>query len=176
MQIMRPVTKTTIKAINLSSVMWSKYPWMLADPNKFMARLTGMGQATVRLTQDATRLALMANDSATRLKGQLGGIKHVAWSEPLPLAEIKAIGRALGTSVNDVLMASVAGAIGAYLRDKGDPVAPDCALRAMVPINLRKAGREQKLGNAFGLVPLVLPVGLEDPIERLLEVRRRMAS
>ncbi|HTN64559.1 MAG TPA: wax ester/triacylglycerol synthase family O-acyltransferase [Burkholderiaceae bacterium] len=174
LQMMQPVTRTTIKAINLSSLVWSKYLWMLVDPQKFMARFTEVGHATTRLTQDATRLALMADDSRTRLKGKPQGTKHVAWSEPLPLAEVKAIGHALGASVNDVLMACVAGAIGAYLRDKGDAVAPDCALRAMIPVNLRKSGGAQKLGNAFGLVPLVLPVGLEDPLGRLREVRRRM--
>ena len=174
LQIMQPVTRTTIKAIKLSGLMWSKYLWMLADPQKFIARFVGVAPATTRLTQDATRLALMTEDSRTRLKGKPDGIKHVAWSEPLPLSEVKAIGKALGASVNDVLMASVAGAIGAYLRDKGDTVTIDCALRAMVPVNLRKSGREQKLGNAFGLVPLVLPVGLEDPVGRLQEVRRRM--
>ena len=44
----------------------------------------------------------------------------------------------------------------------------------MVPVNLRKASRRQRLGNAFGLVPLVLPVGMEDPVARLYEVRARM--
>jgi len=174
MQIMQPVTNATVKAIDLSGLMWSKYLWMLSDPLKFLGRFAGMGAITTRFTQDAARLALMSDDSRTRLKGKPRGMKQVAWSEPLPLTEIKAVGRALGASVNDVLMASVAGAIGAYLRAKGDAVADNCALRAMIPVNLRKAGRKQALGNAFGLVPLMLPVGLEHPLQRLREVRRRM--
>jgi WS/DGAT/MGAT family acyltransferase len=95
----------------------------------------------------------------------------VSWSEPLPLAEVKAISKAFGCSINDVLMASVAGALRAYLRAKGDEVAHDCDVRVMVPVNLRKASRQQKLGNAFGLVPLVLPVGLEDPVARMNELK-----
>ncbi|UUZ57122.1 WS/DGAT domain-containing protein [Massilia sp. H-1] len=71
-------------------------------------------------------------------------------------------------------MASVVDALRAYLRAKGDEVAHDCDVRVMVPVNLRKASRQQKLGNAFGLVPLVLPVGLEDPVARMYEVRHRM--
>ena len=39
---------------------------------------------------------------------------------------------------------------------------------------LRRSGLTGKLGNAFGLVPLVLPLGIEDPLERLLELHRRM--
>lgn len=174
LQLMEPVTKTTIGAINLSTTMMTKYLWMLADPNKLVERFTEMGHMTTQLAQDAIKLLTMTEDSKTRLKGKPQGKKHVAWSEPLPLSEVKVIGQALGSSINDVLMASVAGAIGTYLRAKGDAVPHDTELRAMVPVNLRKAGKEQKLGNAFGLVPLVLPIGIEDPLARLHEVRRRM--
>jgi len=174
LQIFQPVTKTTISAINLSTSMMTKYLWTLAESNKFLAKFTDMAHMTGQLTQDAIKLLAMTEDSKTRLKGKPQGAKHVAWSEPLPLAEVKVIGRALGSSINDVLMASVAGAIGAYLRSKGDVVSADTEVRAMVPVNLRKSSRQEKLGNAFGLVPLVLPVGIEDPIARLDEVRRRM--
>ncbi|MGH8806696.1 MAG: WS/DGAT domain-containing protein, partial [Noviherbaspirillum sp.] len=174
LQLMQPVTKATISAINLSTSLWTKYMWMLVDSNKLVGRLSEMGNMASRLTLDAIKLMAMSDDSRTRLKGKPQGSKHVAWSEPLPLNEIKVVGKALGGSVNDVLMASVAGAIGAYLRAKGDAIPADSDLRAMVPVNLRKAGKEQKLGNAFGLVPLVLPIGIEDPLARLDEVRRRM--
>lgn len=174
LHLIQPVTSSTITAINLSTSLWTKYMWMLADSNKLVGRLSEMGSKASRLTLDAIKLMAMPDDTRTSLKGKPKGTKHVAWSEPLPLNEIKVIGKALGGSVNDVLMASVAGAIGAYLRAKGDSVPENTDLRAMIPVNLRKAGKEHKLGNAFGLVPLVLPVGIEDPIERLNEVRRRM--
>ena len=44
----------------------------------------------------------------------------------------------------------------------------------MVPVNLRPLDQAHKLGNRFGLVPLVLPIGIDNPIERVYEVRRRM--
>ena len=174
LQLMHPVTKTTISAINMSTTMMTKSLWMLADSSKLVQRFTGIGHMTTQLAQDAIKLLTMTADSKTRLKGKPSGKKHVAWSEPLPLTEVKAIGHALKSSINDVLMASVAGAIGAYLRAKGDAVPHATELRAMVPVNLRKADKEEKLGNAFGLVPLVLPIGIEDPLARLHEVRRRM--
>lgn len=176
MQILQPVTKATINAINLSTSMMTKYFWSLAESNKLLARFADLAHMTSQLTQDAIKLLAMGDDSKTRLKGKPHGTKHVAWSEPLSLEEIKAIGKALGSSINDVLMASVAGAIGSYLRAKGDLVAADTEMRVMVPVNLRKSDRQEKLGNAFGLVPLVLPVGIEDPIARLDEVRRRMCE
>ena len=44
----------------------------------------------------------------------------------------------------------------------------------MVPVNLRPMEQAYKLGNRFGLAPLVLPIGVDNPIERVYEVRRRM--
>jgi hypothetical protein len=69
----------------------------------------------------------------------------------------------------------VAGAIGSYLRELGDDVDGQ-EIRAMVPINLRPLDEAYKLGNRFGLAPLVLPIGLQNPIERVFDVRRRMNS
>jgi diacylglycerol O-acyltransferase len=46
----------------------------------------------------------------------------------------------------------------------------------MMPVNLRPLDQAYKLGNRFGLVPLVLPIGVENPIERVYEVRRRMGA
>jgi diacylglycerol O-acyltransferase len=173
-QIMLPVTAASIKAIDLSSSMFLKTMTMMTDMDKLPGQISTLGQTAGQLAIDAIKLTTMDEDSRTRLKGKPNGTKHVAWSEPLPLAEVKAIGKAFGCSINDVLMASVAGALRAYLREKGDSIAHDCDVRVMVPVNLRKPSRRQKLGNAFGLVPLVLPVGLEDPVARLFEVRHRM--
>jgi diacylglycerol O-acyltransferase len=173
-QIMLPVTAASIKAIDLSSSMFVKSMGMMTDLDKLPGQISTLGQTAGQLAVDAVKLTTMEEDSPTRLKGKPNGKKHVSWSEPLPLAEVKAISKAYGCSINDVLMASVAGALRAYLRAKGDTVEHDCDVRVMVPVNLRKPSRRQKLGNAFGLVPLVLPVGLEDPVARLFEVRHRM--
>ena len=44
----------------------------------------------------------------------------------------------------------------------------------MVPVNLRPIEPSHQLGNRFGLAPVILPIGLENPVERVYEVRRRM--
>jgi len=173
-ELLQPVTSATVTTINLSTTMLTKYLWMLAESNNLVASVAKAGNMTSQLTTDAISLLTMSEDTRTRLKGTPRGTKHVAWSEPVPLDEVKVIGKALGGSVNDVLMASVAGAIGSYLRARGDKVPSDAELRAMVPVNLRKSGKEARLGNAFGLVPLVLPIGIENPMARLVEVKRRM--
>ena len=127
-----------------------------------------------RLAAEIGRLALMSDDSRTCYKGELGVSKRVAWAEPLSLAEVKAVGKALGGSVNDVLLTAVAGALRAYLIEKGDPVPDDLQIRAVIPVNLRSKEKAARLGNFFGLVFLALPVGIANPVARLYELRRRM--
>jgi WS/DGAT/MGAT family acyltransferase len=141
------------------------------DPGKLMA-LAGQGTA---VTSELAKLALMPEDSATRFKGQPSVGKRVAWADPLRLWEVKAVGKALGASVNDVLLSCVAGALRGYLVDKGDDVA-GVMVRALVPINLRPMEKAYKLGNRFGVVFLELPIGIENPVERLYAVRANMAA
>ena len=130
-------------------------------------------QAGLQIAQDAAVLALMADDAPTRLKGKATPGKRVAWGEPLPLDEVKAVSQAYGVSINDVLLAAAAGAIGSYLRGKGDDTDGQ-EIRVMVPVNLRPPSQAWQLGNRFGLVPLVLPIGMAHPGERLYVVHARM--
>src|SRR2546426_6840765 len=139
------------------------------DPGKAV----DLAERGTALTAEIARLALMAQDSRTRFKGTPGIAKRVAWAEPLPLQEVKTIGRALGASVNDVLLACVAGALRGYLAGKGDPV-DGVTIRALVPVNLRPVEKAYRLGNRFGLVFLELPIGIENPVARLYALRASM--
>jgi diacylglycerol O-acyltransferase len=171
--VLKPITDMTVKAIGLYGGGVMKSIDMLSNPQQPLLGSLDMAKAGLQVVSDVGALALMADDSPTQLKGKPSGIKRVAWGEPLPLDQVKAVGKALGCSVNDVLLSCVAGAIGAYLRGRGeDPTAKE--IRAMVPVNLRPLEKAYKLGNRFGLVPLVLPIGVDHPIERVFAVRRRM--
>lgn len=145
-----------------------------ADMVKHPTHALDYARSGVRLTAEIARLALMSDDSRTRFKGDLGVSKRVAWAEPLPLDEVKTVGKALGGSVNDVLLAAVAGALRDYLVERGDPVPAELQVRAVIPVNLRSPEKATQLGNFFGLVFLTLPVGISNPLERVREVRRRM--
>jgi WS/DGAT/MGAT family acyltransferase len=166
---LKPLTKGTIKAINVSEVVLAKGLEVLAQPDKLGDYRHVGGQ----VLKDAARIALMPNDTPTRLKGRPGTRKVVAWNDPLPLSEVKLVARALGASINDVLLACVAGALRSYLREHGEG-GEGTELRAMVPVNLRPLDRALELGNRFGLAPLTLPVGIASPLARVREVRRRM--
>ena len=175
--LLKPLTGLAIKAIGLTGQGLGKGMELMAQPGGPLAgSLAGSVDAArigAQVLHDAAALALMPDDSHTRLKGIATPGKRVAWGEPMPLDAVKAVGRAFGVSINDVLLACVAGAIGAYLRGKGDdPTGQE--IRAMVPVNLRPLEEAYKLGNRFGLAPLVLPIGMSHPVERLYAVRARM--
>jgi diacylglycerol O-acyltransferase len=157
----------TVRKIGAALVEKGAEVWL--DPSKVVA-LAGQGTA---LTAEIAKLALMPQDSPTRFKGAPGVAKRVAWARPLPLAEVKAIGHALGASVNDVVLCCVAGALRDYLAAKGDAT-EGVMVRAIVPVNLRPLEKAYKLGNQFGLVFLDLPIGIENPVQRLYAVRANM--
>jgi WS/DGAT/MGAT family acyltransferase len=184
--LLKPFTDLTVKALGAVGEGASRSLGMLDllnDPKggakKNIGKSVGlsmdMAKVLLQVVKDGAALALMPDDSKTRLKGKPGGAKKVAWCDPIPLDEVKAVGKALNCSINDVLLSCVAGALGEYLKSHGDNVAGQ-EIRAMVPVNLRPLDQAYKLGNRFGLVPLVLPIGVENPIERVYEVRRRMAE
>jgi WS/DGAT/MGAT family acyltransferase len=173
--VMRPLGELSAKALALYDASLARTLGLLSHPQHGLAgTLDGLRTAR-QVLGDVAALALMPDDSPTRLKGKPSGEKRVAWSEPVPLERVKWIGKGLGCSINDVLLACVAGAIGAYLRHAGDdPGAKE--IRAMVPVNLRPMEEAWQLGNRFGLAPLVLPIGIENPVERVYAVRARMTE
>ncbi len=170
-QLAGPLSSAVSGALRLSGGAIERYVALLRNPQQVIEYARIAGNVAAELAQ----LATMPDDSRTRFKGKAGTKKVVAWAEPLPLDEVKAVGRALGCSVNDVLLATAAGALRRYLVAKGDRV-DGVELRAMVPVNLRPPQDGGELGNRFGLVALLLPVGVANPLARLYEVHRRMEA
>ncbi len=129
------------------------------------------------VANEVAHLGTLADDPPTRLKRPLSGIRRVAWAAPLLLEEVRTIGRALGCTVNDVLIATLAGALGRYLEAHGDCVR-GLTIRAAVPVNLRseESSHEGTLGNRFGLVFVDLPIGIRHPLERLYTVHAAMQT
>jgi WS/DGAT/MGAT family acyltransferase len=136
-------------------------------------RLSAYGRHGIGLLTELAKLLAMPPDSPTSLKGKTSTVKRVAWSDPIPLGEVKALGKALGCSVNDILLSAVAGALRAYFQQKGETV-HEVEVRAMIPVNLRTARDEGTLGNRFGLGTLSLPLHEANPFARLFMVRSRM--
>ncbi len=123
----------------------------------------------------AGRLVLRSADPNTMLKGKLGVSKRVAWSHGLPLADVKTIKNICGGTVNDVLVSALTGGLRRYLMAQGASV-EGLSFRAAMPVNIRPPEKMEELGNQFGIVYPTLPVGIEDPLERLLTVHERMEA
>jgi WS/DGAT/MGAT family acyltransferase len=173
--VVKPLADLAIKAIKLSGSGAAKALDAMDDPAQRLMGSLGLARTGLKVARDAAALATLPDDSPTLLKGRPAGRKVVAWSEPMPLEPVKTIGKALGCTVNDVLLACVAGAMGSYLHSRGDDPAGK-SIRAMVPVNLRPLDQAWQLGNRFGLAPLVLPIGIDNPLQRVFAVRRRMAE
>jgi diacylglycerol O-acyltransferase len=145
--------------------------------------LPGAASGAAKLLQDPGRIAegayrlgrlvLLPPDPPTPFKGELGRRKRAAWSNPVPLEHFKAIGKAYGATVNDVLVATATGALRRYLEGRGEST-KGVAIRASVPVNLRPVEDAHRLGNSFGLVFLTLPIGIVDPVRRLRAIKKEM--
>ncbi|MBS2018842.1 MAG: wax ester/triacylglycerol synthase family O-acyltransferase [Deltaproteobacteria bacterium] len=120
-----------------------------------------------------SRLVLVPPDDPTHLKNPLSGDKGVAWTRPFRLDEIRRVAAATKASVNDVVVAVVAGALRRQLRRRGDH-GPGVRVHAMLPVNLRRDTKTVAPGNHVGLVVLDLPVSIEDPIARVGAAEQRM--
>jgi WS/DGAT/MGAT family acyltransferase len=141
----------------------------LAHPEQ-AAALARQGAAALREFAD---IALLPEDPPTPLKRKLGKHKQVAWSQSLSFTEVKTVATALDCTINDVLLAGVAGALGSHLAQRG--VRTDAlTIRALVPVNLRPVEDEPQLGNQFGLVFANLPIGERNPLARVYAVHQDM--
>jgi WS/DGAT/MGAT family acyltransferase len=133
----------------------------------------GLVRTGVQAAGTLARLTLFDPDPPTSLRGDLTLVKRVAWTEPLPLDLVKGTAKASGTTVNDVLVSVIAGALGNYLRKRGEDTI-GLRIRAMVPVNMRAANDTAMSGNRFSLVYLELPIGVTDARERLMKVKIEM--
>lgn len=148
-------------------------------PQAAMGSLTDMARGGLReageISRELVHALTLTDDPPTKFKGKLGVFKRVAWCPPLPLDEVKAVGKALDATVNDVLLACASGALRAYLIEHGEKV-DGLTIRATVPVNLRPLEHAKELGNHFGLVFLDLPIGEGNPLARLIAIRESMRT
>ena len=139
---------------------------------RLLSRAARGGQLAGKFVAVLAKLASMRTDDKTAFKGEVGVGKAVAWSEGIPLDDVKFVKNTMGATVNDVLVAAMAGALRRYVETRGDdPEGKE--IRAMVPVDIR-GPEDTKLTNRFALVYLPLPIGVADPIDRLFETKRNM--
>jgi WS/DGAT/MGAT family acyltransferase len=109
---------------------------------------------------------------ATPLNVPIGPHRRYTWVDS-EVARFKAIKNALEGTLNDVVLAAVALALGRFLRRRGVD-ADDLVLKAMVPVSVRAEAERGALGNRVAAMWAPLPVGVEDPEAVLSEVADAM--
>ena len=148
---------------------------------------------------DTVRIGLAdARSVATRLTSAVGGVLSAARiaARPAPnsplnaeigsqrrfavartgLADYRKVRKQTGGTVNDVVLATVAGAIRGWLLSRGEPVTPASTVRAMVPVSVRSKGEPGQPGNRVSSYLVDLPVGEPNSIVRLSQVSYAMRA
>src|SRR5919112_2130078 len=104
----------------------------------------------------------------------IGPHRRVRWIQSR-LSDFKEIKNALGGTVNDAVLAVVAGALGRWLRTRGVRT-EELELRALVPVSIRSQDERGALGNRIAAMRGPLPVYVDDPVERLRVVQHGMGE
>jgi diacylglycerol O-acyltransferase len=106
------------------------------------------------------------------LNTEIGSHRRFVWVQA-DLEQFKRIKRVLGGTVNDVVLATVAGGLGRWLQGRGEDTT-GLELRALVPVSIRAEDQHGELGNEIAAMRGPLPVYIEDPAERLRVVQEEM--
>jgi diacylglycerol O-acyltransferase / wax synthase len=139
----------------------------LVDPPRLFERARDLAEVI-------STVATLAEQRASDLPfhGQLGHARRLVWRS-FPLDEFQSLRTAADCTINDAVLAVVAGALRHYLDGQG--VFPDdVTLRAAVPVSFRSNAQDADSGNLFTAVFPRLPVDVADPIERLRRARDEM--
>ena len=113
--------------------------------------------------------AQMSAASETPINGDIGPHRIFHWWN-VPLARVKEVRRALDCTVNDLVLTVVTSAFRAYfMRRRVDPDRLDFRIQA--PVSMRSEEEKGKLGNRVSAWVVPLPLGEEDPIRQLAEIR-----
>jgi WS/DGAT/MGAT family acyltransferase len=141
-------------------------------------RLAGLGAGYMgqlsQLLQEAgvpsveTVRSKVRRPPTTRFSGKVSA-HRVVELVALPLADLKAIrGSIEGTTVNDIFLATVGGALNKYLGAKGE--LPDRTMTAQVPMTLRGKEKGEDVGNQIGVAVMPIHSEIADPLERLAAI------
>ena len=148
-------------------------------PRRLERALENPGSAVQEVADAAEALGEIAWNLANPapevpLNVPIGSHRRFAWVQG-ELEDFKTIKNRLGGTVNDVVLAVVAGALRRWLGHRG--VQTDgLPLRALVPVSIRADDEHGELGNKVAALRGPLPVSVEDPVERLDVVRAEMAG
>jgi len=146
--------------------------WLGRTPALLHHPLDAARQAAELGTGFARLGSHLVNTPRSSIEGSIG--PHRVWCHAsVELPEVKRIGKALGGTVNDVVLAAVTGGYRSLLEERGDDPATT-VVRSLVPVSVRASNATNDTDNRVSALFLELPVALTDPVGRLQAVRTAM--
>lgn len=132
------------------------------------------GRLANALRDTASGLVSMAEHMGvpkSAINGDTGPARAFSYSR-FPLEDFRAIKAVYSGTINDIVLASVAGGLRHFLVSRGiDPDDENEALRALCPVSIRDTTARTALGNRLAMLLVKLPIGEADPARRLITVR-----
>ena len=144
---------------------WSDLQLMLLDSQDGRRRLLTLA----RSFQKAARF-LLSPAPATPINAPVTPRRALAWTD-MSFADVRAVRSALGGTVNDVVLAILAGALVRYLGPHATP-----EIRVLIPVNVRRESEQGTLGNRVSFMLVGLPLAIEDPVQRLAIIRKEVQA
>ena len=146
----------------------------MPTPSNVVRAAKGLAKSGRTLARTVPSLAKQAlTPMARSLNGPIGPHRRWAWTEGR-FEEFKAVRRALGGTVNDVVLTAITAGFRDLLAARGELSSEKLVVRSMVPVSVRKPGQKGKLDNQVSAVFVDLPVGEPDPVARLASIRGQM--
>jgi diacylglycerol O-acyltransferase / wax synthase len=130
-------------------------------------------RGTVGLMRAVAAAAPALRPSTSSLTGPIGPHRVWSWAST-PLGEVKEVRSALGGTVNDVVLAIVTNGFRELLAARGEDIPAGRTVRTMVPVSVRAPDERGAYNNRVSAVFARLPVGIDDPAERLAAIRVQM--
>lgn len=120
----------------------------------------------------ATMRGLVRHTPPVSINGPVGPNRRWAQAR-VKLSEVKTVRGALGGTVNDVVLTVVTAGLRSLLLARGEPV-QGRVLRTLVPVSVRTPGQHGAYDNRVSAMFAALPVGIEQPVQRLNSIRAQM--
>ncbi|MEE8312071.1 MAG: wax ester/triacylglycerol synthase family O-acyltransferase [Candidatus Binatia bacterium] len=165
----------------LTDEVWRRATWPLSAMREVPSALLHPRQSAAALADSVRALAEtfsagLVPTTDTPLNVEIGPYRRYDWVS-FPIAEVRAVREALGGSLNDVVLATVAGAVGRFLRRRGETINAASVFRVMVPVSIRAGDERGSAGNRVVNFLAALPIEETDParrVERIMETMRRL--
>lgn len=162
----------------LSDSLWERFtqPAEMLRSARAAARgpRRAVGQATKMIRSMSSMVDRNMVAPKSSLNATVGRNRQLAILR-VPLDDVKAVRASLGGTVNDVVLAGVAGGLRRLLESRGEDV-DGLTLRVMCPVSVRDESEHMKLGNRVSGMFVSLPIGEPDPIARFEAIQETTAD